>query len=221
MSNADALRANGLRLEKAHVAICGSLSTCGTPAGYLHLQDTCRHLTSAGPSLSGKSTCLLNLLRHIEMFNYQVDRVVVFYYHNSPLYDQIAAVLDEQDIKFDKRRYEEMVLDMEHLNELREPGEENVICCFDDVTSLIDTQKSFNHLIHVARHSGLVFILLVHGLVFTKAESRSMVSLIIKVEIIHQIMIGECYTLCNFYCICAHQAISCQICSNACKQGYS
>lgn len=109
------------------------------------------------------------------MFNYKIDRVIVFYYVNSPLYDQLAAILDQQGIKFDKRRYEETVLDIEHLNELRAPGEEHVLCCFDDVTSLVDSHRQFSNLVHLARHSGLIFVLLVHGLIFTKPQSRSMV----------------------------------------------
>jgi hypothetical protein len=119
---------------------------------------------------------LLKLLTNVKhLFKYKIDRVVLLYYHRSPLYDRMAEALGEHNIDFVMRCYEEVPLDIEHLSALRGGPDTTLIVC-DDVTSLVDGNKTFNHLIHVARHSGLLFVLLIHGPVFTRPSSRAMAS---------------------------------------------
>jgi hypothetical protein len=127
--------------------------------------------------LTGKSTILLKLLRHIpQLFTYKVDRVVLFYYHSSALYDAMAATLHEQGIDFVLHRYGDMSLDIEHLAQLRDANDRGyTLVLFDDCSQLVDRCAAFNHLIHVARHSGLLFALLIHGLTFNSASARTMV----------------------------------------------
>jgi uridine kinase len=131
-------------------------------------------LTYLGASLSGKSTILLKLLRNIKILKYTINRVVLLYYHRSTLYDEMEVALRAHNIDFVMRRYEEVPLDIEHLSALRGGPDTTLIVC-DDATSLVDGHKSFNHLIHVARHSGLLFVLLIHGPIFTRPQSRAMV----------------------------------------------
>ena len=110
-----------------------------------------------------------------QLFKYKIDRVVLLYYHRSPLYDRMAEALAEHNIDFIMRRYEEVKLDAENLSALRGGPDTTLIVC-DDATSLVDGNKNFNHLIHVVRHSGLLFVLLIHGPIFTRPSSRAMVN---------------------------------------------
>lgn len=132
-------------------------------------------LTSA--SLTGKSTLLLKLLQHIDMFDYRVERAVLFYYNASPIYEEMGDVLRSQGVEFEKQRYGETPLTIEALNELRksDTGDGVTLLLFDDCSRLVETDASFNHLIHLARHSGLLCILLVHGLVYQRPQARTMV----------------------------------------------
>lgn len=136
-----------------------------------------------GASLSGKSTTLVKLFKNIQLFDYPIDRVIVFYYHTSPLYLQLGEALEAQGIKLEMIRYGAVPLDQDHLSLLRSekatPGSYALIV-FDDATDLVEKSADFNHLIHVARHSGLLFILIIHGIVFNRPTSRSMVTFCIQ-----------------------------------------
>ena len=122
----------------------------------------------------------MKLLQNVEIFSYHIDNVVLFYHHLSPIYDEMAKALQEQHIPFDMKRYTQLELDMAELNKLR-PAKSTAndgytILIFDDASSLVEANTKFNQLIHTARHSRLLFILSIHGIVFTKPTARSMVS---------------------------------------------
>jgi hypothetical protein len=153
MNAADQLREYGLRLSYGHIAICGA-------------------------SMTGKTTILLKLLRRVhEMFDYKIDKVLLFYEHSSPMYDQMAEICRSKNIEFEHKRYDETPLDMSNLEAARGGTSSNItLCIFDDATQLVQSSPKFNQMIHVARHSRFAFILLVHGIVYTRPQARTMVS---------------------------------------------
>ena len=110
------------------------------------------------------------------MFAYRVDRVVIFYHHTSPYYNRMEEALEQQGVSLELRRYSELQLSMDYLSQFHSGDERGyTLVLFDDATSLVENSKKFNHLIHVARHSGLIFVLSIHGIVFTHASARAMV----------------------------------------------
>ena len=114
------------------------------------------------------------------MFAYKVDRVVLFYHHHSPIYNLMHSMLLEEGIAFEMRHYSELAINMDYIAQLRDNNDQNyTLVLFDDATNLVESNKAFNHLIHVARHSGIIFILSIHGIVFTRASARAMVSKLI------------------------------------------
>ena len=118
---------------------------------------------------------MLKLLQNLDMFAYRVDRVVIFYQHASPYYTLMGQALEEQGVALEMHRYSELQLNMDYLSQFQDGQGGYSLLFFDDATSLVENNKKFNHLIHVARHSGLIFILSIHGIVFTRASSRAMV----------------------------------------------
>ena len=131
-----------------------------------------------GASLTGKSTILLKLLEHIPtLFNYDVDRVVLFYSQSSPLNEAMAALLHAHRVEFRMHRYGDIALDIETMSaQFRQASDTGyTLVLFEDCSQLVDRSAAFNHLIHVARHSGLLFVLLIHGLTFNSASARTMV----------------------------------------------
>ena len=88
----------------------------------------------------------------------------------------MAAALEEQGVSLELRRYGELLLNMDYLSQFHsEQNGSYTLMLFDDATDLVENSKKFNHLIHVARHSGLIFVLSIHGIVFTRASARAMV----------------------------------------------
>jgi hypothetical protein len=84
--------------------------------------------------------------------------------------------LDEQGVSLEMHRYSELVLSMDYLSQFQsDQAHGHSLILFDDATSLVENSKKFNHLIHVARHSGLIFVLSIHGIIFTHASARAMV----------------------------------------------
>lgn len=129
-----------------------------------------------GASLSGKSTILVNLLKNINMFNYKVDKVILFYQHLSPVYTVMQQVLTCNSIPFEMKRYSELILSPDYLSQLREDSDKGYnLVLFDDCTQFVEDMGAFNNLIHTARHSGLIFVLVIHGIIFSKAPARRMV----------------------------------------------
>ena len=118
---------------------------------------------------------MLKLLQNLDMFAYRVDRVVIFYQHASPYYTLMGQALEEQGVALEMHRYSELQLNMDYLSQFHMGEGGYSLLFFDDATSLVENNKKFNHLIHVARHSGLIFVLSIHGIVFTRASSRAMV----------------------------------------------
>lgn len=130
----------------------------------------------SGASLSGKSTILVNLLKNIDMFNYKIDKVILFYQHISPVYTVMEQVLDCHNIPFEMKRYGELTMNADHLSQLRDSGDNGyTLVFFDDCTPFVEEMPAFNNLIHTARHSGLIFVLVIHGIIFSKAPARRMV----------------------------------------------
>lgn len=111
------------------------------------------------------------------MFDYRVERVVLFFYNSSPLYDDMQDAVQSQGVDFERQRYGETPLTIEALSELRKSmtPDAQTILVFDDCSRLVELDASFNHFIHVARHSGLMCILLMHGLIYNRPQSRAMV----------------------------------------------
>ena len=116
------------------------------------------------------------MLQNLDMFAYRVERVILFYHHPSPIYNEMARALEQQGVTMELLRYNELQLNMDYLSRFHSPQDYGyTLIIFDDATSLVEGNKNFNHLIHVARHSGLIFVLSIHGIVFTRASSRAMV----------------------------------------------
>lgn len=160
---------DGLRINVGHMAICGWC--CRARANAISSAIT-------GASLTGKSTILLKLLEHIPtLFNYDVDRVVLFYSQSSPLNEAMAALLHAHRVEFRMHRYGDIALDIETMSaQFRQASDTGyTLVLFEDCSQLVDRSAAFNHLIHVARHSGLLFVLLIHGLTFNSASARTMV----------------------------------------------
>ena len=64
----------------------------------------------------------------------------------------------------------------DYLSQLREPNNKGYnLVLFDDCTPFVEDSAAFNNLIHTARHSGLIFVLVIHGIIFSKAPARRMV----------------------------------------------
>lgn len=125
--------------------------------------------------MTGKTTILLKLMRNMHLFDYKIDKVLLFYQHSSSLYDELAKICETQQIKLTCYRYDDTPLNMESLEAARGDGTNTTLCLFDDATHLVQTSAAFNQLIHVARHSRLVFVLLLHGIVYSRPQARTMV----------------------------------------------